>query len=289
MTNMNTTSSNNNNNNNEAAKVKVAVRVRPFNRRERDLGTQCVLSVKGQQVVLSMATGSAAAGTGGNKQPSRHHQQAAKSFAFDSAFWSFDEQDAHFADQDQVFNELGRPVIDSSFEGYNGCIFAYGQTGSGKSYTMMGGGGNKGLIPRLCDGIFERIRQLQSDRTHFKVEVSYMEIYNEKVHDLLDPKKQNLRVREHNILGPYVDGLSTLAVSSFAEIDTLMTEGNKSRTVAATNMNSESSRSHAVFTLILTCSQTADDGMVGEKVSHVSLVDLAGSERAVKTGAVGER
>ena len=154
---------------------------------------------------------------------------------------------------------------------------------------MMGSPDNKGLIPRLCDGIFDRIEKLASESVHFKVEVSYMEIYNEKVHDLLDPKKQNLRVREHNILGPYVDGLSTLAVSSFAEIDTLMTEGNKSRTVAATNMNSESSRSHAVFTLILTCSQTIADGTVGEKVSRVSLVDLAGSERAVKTGAVGER
>ena len=119
-----------------------------------------------------------------------------------------------------------------------------------------------------------------------------MEIYNEKVHDLLNPKggKQNLRVREHNILGPYVDGLSTLAVSSFEEIDNLMMEGNKSRTVAATNMNSESSRSHAVFTITLTCSiYDPDSGVCGEKVSKMSLVDLAGSERANKTGAVGDR
>lgn len=230
----------NNNNNNNDAKVRVAVRVRPFNRREHELGTQCVLAVKNQQVILS----SAAAIKPGD--PRRHAHAAAKTFAFDCCFWSFDENDSHFASQEQVFAELGRPVIDSSFEGYNGCIFAYGQTGSGKSYTMMGSNNNKGLIPRLCDGIFERIQQLQSDTVHFKVEVSYMEIYNEKVHDLLDPKKQNLRVREHNILGPYVDGLSTLAVSSFAEIDTLMTEGNKSRTVAATNMNSESSRYEGV-------------------------------------------
>jgi kinesin family protein 13 len=124
---------------------------------------------------------------------------------------------------------------------------------------MMGSPSNKGLIPRLCDGIFDRIeRMVKKDKNlSFKVEVSYMEIYNERVHDLLDPKgvKQNLRVREHNILGPYVDGLSKLAVSSFEQIDNLMSEGNKSRTVAATNMNSESSRSHAVFTITLTCSQ----------------------------------
>nr|CAD7590077.1 unnamed protein product [Timema genevievae] len=157
---------------------------------------------------------------------------------------------------------------------------------------MMGGQDSKGIIPRLCDSLFGRIAKMQSIELSYKVEVSYMEIYNEKVHDLLDPKanKQSLKVREHNVLGPYVDGLSRLAVTAFQDIDNLMAEGNKSRTVAATNMNSESSRSHAVFSVVLT--QTLTDtksGVSGEKVSHMSLVDLAGSERAVKTGAVGER
>ncbi|KAI4487926.1 hypothetical protein M0802_011688 [Mischocyttarus mexicanus] len=157
---------------------------------------------------------------------------------------------------------------------------------------MMGSGDQKGIIPRLCDNLFDMIAKQQSSQLTFKVEVSYMEIYNEKVHDLLDPKpnKHSLKVREHNVLGPYVDGLSQLAVTSFQDIDNLMAEGNKSRTVAATNMNSESSRSHAVFSVILT--QTLTDlksGVSGEKVSRMSLVDLAGSERAVKTGAVGDR
>lgn len=89
--------------------------------------------------------------------------------------------------------------------------------GSGKSYTMMGSGDNKGIIPRLCDNLFDMIAKRQSSELSYKVEVSYMEIYNEKVHDLLDPKpnKQSLKVREHNVLGPYVDGLSQLAVTSF--------------------------------------------------------------------------
>ncbi|KAK3766415.1 hypothetical protein RRG08_056089 [Elysia crispata] len=156
--------------------------------------------------------------------------------------------------QDYVFNCLGRSILERAFEGYNGCIFAYGQTGSGKSYTMMGTKEQKGIIPRLCDALFESIASTTSATHTCKVEVSYMEIYNEKVHDLLDPKgcKQNLKVREHNILGPYVDGLSMCVVSSFEDIDNLMSEGNKSRTVAATNMNSESSRSHAVFNIVLT-------------------------------------
>lgn len=164
--------------------------------------------------------------------------------------------------------------------------------GSGKSYTMMGSQDSKGIIPRLCDELFYSISNKQTQDLSYKVEVSYMEIYNEKVHDLLDPKpnKQSLRVREHSSLGPYVDGLSQLAVTSFEDVDNLMTEGNKSRTVAATNMNAESSRSHAVFSVVLT--QTIYDrksGVTGEKVSRMSLVDLAGSERAVKTGAVGDR
>ncbi|WAR16224.1 KI13A-like protein, partial [Mya arenaria] len=144
--------------------------------------------------------------------------------------------------QQEVFQSLGEPVLQGAFEGYNGCIFAYGQTGSGKSYTMMGTMEEKGIIPRLCDALFDQIAKRENESTGFKMEVSH---------------KQNLKVREHNILGPYVDGLSTLVVNNFQDINNLMNEGNKSRTVAATNMNSESSRSHAVFNIIVT--QTLTD------------------------------
>ncbi|KAH9508381.1 kinesin-like protein kif13a [Bulinus truncatus] len=152
-----------------------------------------------------------------------------------------------------------------AFEGYNGCIFAYGQTGSGKSYTMMGTPEQKGIIPRLCDALFEKIVQITNSSHSIKIEVSYMEIYNEKGPRPSRPQrcKQNLKVREHNILGPYVDGLSMCVVmSSTEDIDNLMSEGNKSRTVAfATNMNSESSRSHAVFNIVVT--QTLTDHASG--------------------------
>lgn len=124
-----------------------------------------------------------------------------------------------------------------------------------------------------------------------QVEVSYMEIYCERVRDLLNPKnKSNLRVREHPLLGPYVEDLSKLAVTSYQDIHDLIDEGNKARTVAATNMNETSSRSHAVFTIFFT--QRRHDTMtdlVTEKVSKISLVDLAGSERADSTGAKGTR
>ncbi|XP_076348155.1 kinesin-like protein KIF13A [Tachypleus tridentatus] len=224
--------------------------------------------------------------------PKQAQRQKTVTFAFDHCFWSFNKDGPCYASQAAVFQCLGADILDNAFLGYNACIFAYGQTGSGKSFTMMGSENNKGLIPRLCDALFERIASNKDPSNSYKVEVSYMEIYNEKVHDLLDPKgtNQNLKVREHSILGPYVDGLSTLAVSSFEEINSLIVEGNKSRTVAATNMNNESSRSHAVFNIILSCSiRDTELGVTGEKVSKVSLVDLAGSERAVKSGAAGER
>uniref|UniRef100_A0A671LC00 Kinesin-like protein KIF13B n=1 Tax=Sinocyclocheilus anshuiensis TaxID=1608454 RepID=A0A671LC00_9TELE len=238
--------------------VKVAVRVRPMNRRERDLKTKCVVDMEGNQTILYPANGNLGKG--------------------DS--------------QDVVFQCLGESLLDSAFQGYNACIFAYGQTGSGKSYTMMGAAEQPGLIPRLCSSLFQRSVQEQREGESFTVEVSYMEIYNEKVRDLLDPKgsRQALRVREHKVLGPYVDGLSRLAVTSYKDIESLMSEGNKSRTVAATNMNEESSRSHAVFNIILTHTlRDLKTGTSGEKVSKLSLVDLAGSERADKTGAGGER
>lgn len=140
-----------------------------------------------------------------------------KIFAFDHCFYSTDPDAENFASQELVFANMGRDILDNAFQGYNACIFAYGQTGSGKSYTMMGNQENKGIIPRLCDELFGSIAAKQTEELTYKVEVSYMEIYNEKVHDLLDPKtsKQSLKVREHNVLGPYVDGLSQLAVTSF--------------------------------------------------------------------------
>ncbi|CAJ0564179.1 unnamed protein product, partial [Mesorhabditis spiculigera] len=259
-------------------KVKVAVRVRPFNKRENELRTKCVIQIQGADQI-SLEPGS--------------EEKQLKNFTFDHAFCSIDPADSNYASQEEVFKNLGEGVLDNAFQGYNACIFAYGQTGSGKSYSMMGTSEQPGIIPRLCDAVFSRIEETTSEELSYKVEVSYMEIYNEKVRDLLDPKsfkKGHLKVREHKILGPMVDGLSVLAVSSYEQIASLLEEGNKSRTVAATNMNAESSRSHAVFTIRLTqILSDLSNEFTGEKVAKISLVDLAGSERAGKTGAMGKR
>eukprot|EP00794_Sanderia_malayensis_P012185 gene12185-13443_t len=298
-----------------SSKIKVAVRVRPLNKRELDLDTDVCIDMENNQTFLKplkserqtiSISGNERMDTNAPTRPpplSKPERNEAKNgcgrkpprtFAFDHCFWSMDENAKKFAAQDFVFDCLGKDVVNNAFDGYNACIFAYGQTGSGKSYTMMGVSGSKGLIPRICDSLFEQIAMKHnedSNVTH-KVEVSYMEIYNEKVRDLLCPKsdKQNLKVREHKVLGPYVDGLSKLVVSGYQDIDLLMMEGNKSRTVAATMMNAESSRSHAVFNVVLTQRQyDPHTESTGEKVSKLSLVDLAGSERVSKTGAGGDR
>lgn len=184
-------------------------------------------------------------------------------------------------------------MLDHAFQGYNVCIFAYGQTGAGKSYTMMGKQeeGQEGIIPLICKDMFKKIADCSDEELQYSVEVSYMEIYCERVRDLLNPKnKNNLRVREHPLLGPYVEDLAKLAVTTYEDIHNLIDEGNKARTVAATNMNETSSRSHAVFSIVLT--QRREDrttNLSSERVSKISLVDLAGSERADSTGAKGTR
>lgn len=225
--------------------------------------------------------------TKGNKD----HGQ--KVFAFDRSYWSFNKDDSNYAGQENLHDDLGKPLLDNAFQGYNNCIFAYGQTGSGKSYSMMGYGKEHGIIPKICQDMFERIKAIQAQDPDIRctVEVSYLEIYNERVKDLLNPgTKGNLKVREHPSTGPYVEDLAKLVVGSFNEIENLMDEGNKARTVAATNMNATSSRSHAVFTLMLTQKKLdKETKMEAEKVAKISLVDLAGSERANSTGATGAR
>ncbi|KAL9128129.1 MAG: hypothetical protein Q9217_003130 [Psora testacea] len=272
-----------------AGNIKVVVRVRPLNGREVQRKAKCVVQMKDTQtILLPPPDAEERLRKGGIKGADGH-----KIFAFDKSYWSFDRSDPHFAGQDNLFNDLGKPLLDNAFQGYNNCIFAYGQTGSGKSYSMMGYGEEAGVIPRICQSMFERINDYQDNDTNlrFAVEVSYLEIYNERVRDLLNPaNKSNLKVREHPSTGPYVEDLAKLAVRSFEEIEHLMDEGNKARTVAATSMNETSSRSHAVFTLTVTQKRhDLETKMAGEKVAKISLVDLAGSERATSTGATGAR
>ncbi|KAI0637640.1 kinesin-domain-containing protein [Trametes polyzona] len=271
--------------------IKVVVRCRPLNSREIARGAKCLVRMEGNQTILEPPEPGSA---GAQAASGRATERKPMNFTFDKSYWSAGPRDdPKYCSQQTLYDDLGKELLDHSFSGFNACILAYGQTGSGKSYSMMGYGEDKGIIPLTCSELFTRVEQKKAQDPHinFTVEVSYIEIYNEKVRDLLNPKNTgNLRVREHPSLGPYVEDLSKLVVNSYDEMMTLMDEGNKARTVAATNMNETSSRSHAVFTLLLTMKRhDVDTNLDTEKVSRINLVDLAGSERANSTGATGQR
>ncbi|XP_018425011.1 PREDICTED: kinesin-like protein KIF14 [Nanorana parkeri] len=264
----------------ENCALAVAVRVRPFSKREKIENATQVVFMSGKETVVQPPD-----------SKERHN------FLFDFSFWSFNKSDPNYAGQEKVYEKLAVPLLESSLLGYNACLFAYGQTGSGKSYTMMGFDEEVGIIPRFCNQLFSRI-QATKQQISFHLEMSYFEVYNEKIHDLLvfksdnEQKKQALRVREHPLLGPYVEDLSTNVVSSFQDIQSWLELGNKQRATAATGMNDKSSRSHSVFTLILT--QTKTEVVDGDEHDHritsrISLVDLAGSERCASAKTSGDR
>ncbi|XP_023363565.1 kinesin-like protein KIF16B isoform X3 [Otolemur garnettii] len=267
------------------ASVKVAVRVRPLNRRERDLEAKFIIQMeKSKTTITNLKIPEGGTGDSGRERT--------KTFTYDFSFYSADTKSPDYVSQEMVFRTLGTDVVKSAFEGYNACVFAYGQTGSGKSYTMMGDAGDCGLIPRICEGLFSRINETTRwDEASFRTEVSYLEIYNERVRDLLRRKSSktfNLRVREHPKEGPYVEDLSKHLVQNYGDVEELMDAGNINRTTAATGMNDVSSRSHAIFTIKFTQAKF-DSEMPCETVSKIHLVDLAGSERADATGATGVR
>ena len=269
--------------------VKVAVRVRPFNNREKTEGAVLCVDMQGN---LTRVYGAGI---------------AEKEFAFDYSYWSHDEfvEDAdsgmmvkdspssRYADQMSVFNDLGVGVLNNAFEGYHCCLFAYGQTGSGKSYSMVGYGKNKGIIPIACEEIFKRIHSVESKSLQCEVTASMLEIYNEQIQDLLKPPgeriKGGLKIREDPKTGVYVQDLSKFPCTSYDEISNILDKGNNNRTVAATQMNATSSRAHTVLTISFTQIIYDESGKpFNRKQSNINLVDLAGSERASKTGASGD-
>ncbi|CAL8070033.1 unnamed protein product [Calicophoron daubneyi] len=253
--------------------VKVAVRCRPLNRKETENGCKEIAIIDEVEGSVSL------------KKASLDNDQPFKQFTFDLVFGVKSKQ----AD---IYNKVARPIVDKVLEGYNGTIFAYGQTGTGKTFTMEGVRSVpelRGIIPNSFAHIFGAIAKADSN-TRFLVRVSYLEIYNEEVRDLLG-KDQGARldVKERPDIGVYVKDLSSFVVHSPNEMDKLMSFGNRNRVTGATNMNEHSSRSHAIYTITLECSQTIEQSKPLLRQGKLHLVDLAGSERQSKTGATGKR
>ena len=206
-----------------ADSVKVAVRVRPFNQREVDANSKLVVDMQGNTTILTDPSG----------------EKANKSFTFDYSYWSFDgfEVDAEgvfrpasdrYADQQRVFDDLGQGVVQNAMQGYNAALFAYGQTGSGKSYSMIGYGPNRGIVPITCEELFRKISMNKDSTRQYQVTFSMLEIYSEKVRDLLVPMQMNppggLKVRQNPKTGFFVDHLKHVAVSSYEEIEQRMAQ-----------------------------------------------------------------
>ena len=245
--------------------------------------------------------------------------------SFDEIFWSLPESQAQtdaveFATQEYVYNQSGKVCVAHCFEGYNNCLLAYGQTGSGKTHSMLGSLEDEGIIPRVCKEIFATAEEKRKDPkntgTTYKISVSFLEIYNEKVKDLLpkpdsysDDEESNapsatsprgsspkhsqykdLRIRLHPHRGPFVEGLTEEEVFSWADCNERISYGFSHRTTKATQMNAVSSRSHAIFKIELTQSMKVKGPRAKQvhTIASINLVDLAGSERANRTGAKGD-
>ncbi|KAL5011393.1 hypothetical protein ScPMuIL_009944 [Solemya velum] len=253
--------------------VRVYVRCRPLNEKEGDQGCKVVVKVDSVRGSLTVNNVNAT------------HGEPPKTFTFDTVF-------GPDCKQLDLYNEAARHIVNSVLEGYNGTIFAYGQTGTGKTFTMEGIRSVpelRGVIPNSFAHIFGHIAKAEGD-TRFLVRVSYLEIYNEEVRDLLGKDQAHrLEVKERPDIGVYVKDLSAFVVNNADDMDRIMTLGNKNRVVGATNMNLHSSRSHAIFTVTLECSEKGADGEQHVRVGKLHLVDLAGSERQTKTGATGQR
>uniref|UniRef100_A0A2I3LJN6 Centromere-associated protein E n=1 Tax=Papio anubis TaxID=9555 RepID=A0A2I3LJN6_PAPAN len=249
----------------EEGAVAVCVRVRPLNSREESLGETAQLYWKTDNNTIYQVDGS-------------------KSFNFDRVFHGNETTK-------NVYEEIAAPIIDSAIQGYNGTIFAYGQTASGKTYTMMGSEDHLGVTPRAIHDIFQKIKKFP-DR-EFLLRVSYMEIYNETITDLLcgTQKMKPLIIREDVNRNVYVADLTEEVVYTSEMALKWITKGEKNRHYGETKMNQRSSRSHTIFRMILESREKGEpsncEGSV--KVSHLNLVDLAGSERAAQTGAEGVR
>jgi len=252
--------------------VKVIVRCRPLNSREKNLNCKVVVDMQEERGICTI------------RKPGSREDQTPKQFTFDGAYYMD-------STTEQIYNDIAYPLVEGVVEGYNGTVFAYGQTGCGKSFSMQGieePQTQRGIIPRAFQHIFESVSV--AENTKYLVHASYLEIYNEEVRDLLSKNiKGNLEVKEHPDKGIYVKGLSMKLVGNVVECEKVMTAGWRNRSVGATLMNADSSRSHSIFTIYLEACDTGMDGGDHIRAGKLNLVDLAGSERQAKTGASGER
>lgn len=252
--------------------VKVSVRCRPMSKTEITDKRECIVKVDWKKAELVVFN------------PKSDSNEPPKTFTYDFAY-------GNESTQEHIYCDTAYPIVESVLEGYNGTIFAYGQTGTGKTYTMEGVEDppeERGILPRAFEQIFYGVEQHPS--TQFLICASFLEIYNEEVHDLLSKNSKNkLDIKENTDGVFYVKDLTSMVVKSIHEMKEVMEAGRKNRHVGETLMNRDSSRSHSIFAIKIETSVTDHAGLNHYKAAKLNLVDLAGSERQGKTGSTGER
>ncbi|KUF86480.1 cAMP-dependent protein kinase catalytic subunit [Phytophthora nicotianae] len=257
------------------------------------MGAHGIVQVLDGTTVVIYPTADAQASASNSPPSDASDTSEKKQYTFDFAYYTE-------STQAQVYGDIAKPLVDQALQGYNGTIFAYGQTGSGKTHTMMGSGDDHGIVPLMNGDLFTRINASDAENANsddegavkYLVTVSFLEIYNEVIKDLLNPSDKVLKIREHPDMGIYVEQLAELVVRDPADVTRLLEQGNKVRQVAATQMNERSSRSHSCFTIKISSKRSQVMAGVRKETcmnAKINLVDLAGSERASKTGATGDR
>ena len=253
--------------------ILVAVRVRPLNAQEAATSKPVVQVL--ESTVVSVRDPSFE-----SKDILRQHRAHDRKYAFDHAFGPECGQEA-------VYNRTTKFLIDGICAGYNATVFAYGATGSGKTYTMLGTERDPGIMILTLQDLYSKIDNISRESLReFRVSLSYVEIYNENIRDLFNPDSGYHELREDPVKGPMVAGVTELEATSTSQVMQLLEQGNRYRTQEATAANKESSRSHAVLTILV---EQQDPHGEQKIVGKLNLIDLAGSERASKTKNRGIR
>ncbi|XP_068724278.1 kinesin-like protein KIF17 [Montipora capricornis] len=255
--------------------VKVIVRCRPLNEKEREMNTRFVIETNSSLHQCSI-------------KKRADDEKSFKTFTFDGVY-------GIASSTEKIYSEIVRPIVNGIMEGYNGTVFAYGQTSCGKTFTMEGiqsPAAHRGIIPRCCEHIFNGTRrQSVGKQAKYILRVSYLEIYNEEIRDLLvKQSKCKPEIKEHPDKGIYVKGLSSITVDNYSDMQHILESGGRNRSVGATLLNVDSSRSHSIFTIDLeACFRASQAEKEVYRTGKLNLVDLAGSERQSKSGSSGER
>jgi len=248
-----------------AENISVSVRIRPLNQREKD---------SDQKEAWRVLQGINIAPSDSNPRP------GTSPFAFDNVF-------AGPCETQEVYERCAKSIMTSALEGQNGTIFVYGQTSSGKTHTMQGNEQSPGIVPLGISYIFEEIKK-RTAGMDFLVRCSYVEIYNENITDLLNPKNGSLKLHTNAKGGCFVGGVTEPVIANAAQAFELISKGMANRSVGETKMNSESSRSHSLLRMVIE-SRVKTDASGAVRIAELNLVDLAGSERQSHTQATGTR